>query len=64
MKKIFVTIAEFLENGGKIEEGRKLYEENDFGKFDYQFSIPDNYILSDIAKTWYHVEIHCTPHYV
>lgn len=26
MKKIFITIAEFLESGGKLEAGRDIYD--------------------------------------
>ncbi len=32
MKKIFVTVAEFLENGGKILKGRELFAEDLFSK--------------------------------
>lgn len=65
-KKIYVTVAEFLENGGELEIGRKLYEPSAecFGDTVYSFSIPDrDYRISDIGKHHYLLEIDCTPIY-
>lgn len=65
-KKIYVTVAEFLENGGELKVGRKLYEPSIecFGDFIYCFSIPDrDYRISDMGKYNYHVEIDCNPIY-
>lgn len=74
MKKVFVTVAEFLENGGQLAEGRdvyvmirgeirfdgkiKLYHD---GNWHYDDQVNTEY--SELAYDDY-VQIDCTPHYV
>lgn len=66
MKKIFVTVAEFLENGGKLysENGgmRKVFHEDGMH---VRFGDKDLYRQVVEANTNdYYVQIECTPHYV
>lgn len=68
MKKIFVTVTEFLENGGELNNGRAIYGESGgyFGEFRgfNSFNVP----IIGIARrpTSIHhiyVEIECSPIY-
>ncbi len=78
MKTIFVTVTEFLNNGGIIETGRTLHKNiinNDFqeiGTFDFAEQIPVSYMVT--VSNWngttfqmladiVYVEIEVTPIY-
>lgn len=78
MKKIFVTVAEFLENGGKLEHERPLYRANEFGYGYDNIGYFDDTVNTNKATTiWisngefngsgpthlYFVQIDCTPIY-
>lgn len=76
MKKIFVTVAEFLENGGKILKGRELFAEGLFSKKiqpigKYLFKDSDGYVTfekpnsdkSEDGLEYLYVQIDCTPIY-
>lgn len=61
MKKIFVTVQEFLDNGGKIQPARPIYN-----KSGIRFSCDEwfwNHYITAMPKNTY-VQIDCTPHYV
>lgn len=74
MKKIFVTVAEFLENGGELTDGRKIYDSRKtFYNGTYLRTDGDSLILN---RDWYtnaretkeltefcYIEIDCTPIY-
>lgn len=65
MKKIYVTIAEFIENGGEIAIGRKVYEQSQDGQwYMSSFNMPyEDYKFSSLAKENYYVQIDCQPIY-
>lgn len=70
MKTIYVTVAEFLENGGELEVGRAIYNSTGssygcFTEFDYNYEgvyIDDDceYSFSNLDV---YVKIPCTPIY-
>lgn len=64
MKTIYVTVAEFLENGGEIKppKMRQLY-----GKNGIRFDILDSDLYTSIIKNDandYYVAIECEPKYI
>lgn len=72
MKTIYVTVAEFLENGGQLIPGRKIYNQYDFLSGEYRRnSLTDKtkfIIETDHGDTYGHfaddkVEVECTPIY-
>ena len=76
MKNIFVTVAEFLENGGYIELGRDIYTQDiGYTKVGYFLELGDSaglfYYTSIMQSGTIHRETHrryvqvpCTPHYI
>ncbi len=63
-KIIYVPVDEFEENGGIVCEGRRVFEKNDNGLFEYSFTAPSkDYLMSAFAKSYYYVQIQCTPIY-
>ncbi len=77
MKSIFVTVQEFINNGGELNQLRALYHQQadgdfkEIGWFDKNVQIPAPYciIVSKSNGTFQslievvHVEIECTPIY-
>jgi len=76
MKNIFVTITEFLENGGKLEIGRQLFSDNVFNKEiepvgTYLFTDSEDYVVYNKSNNehnedgfdYLYVQINCTPIY-
>lgn len=63
MKTIFVTVAEFLENGGELKWGRQIYDSNDLTGYEKAFVWDDNISLSNDGKNNCSVEIECKPIY-
>lgn len=63
MKKIFVSVGEFVANGGELKEDRLIFYDTysghqvagTFGNIKYNIERNDNF---------YYVQIDCTPHYV
>lgn len=71
MKTLFVTVAEFLENGGSLDDKMTIYNDNKFplGKWiatvnDTTQVKRDNHPKCIRKNTILFVEINCTPHYV
>lgn len=71
MKKIFVTVKEFRENGGELKEGRKIFMDNignkAAGLFMYNHKELRDVIVVDgfnLPTSHVYVQIDCTPHYV
>lgn len=68
MKKIFVTVAKFLENGGDLKSGTILYANDKFttiGRFESFNSNGNLCVLGyTMLKSYTFVKIDCTPHYV
>lgn len=76
MKKIFVTVAEFLDNGGILRHGRDIYAHqvgyakigtfemigDDLDLFYYKSNITGESTHRETKNRY--VEIDCTPHYV
>lgn len=71
MKKIFVTVAEFLENGGELKLGRSIYGVNNYqvGEYDGKSDEEDMIRIRQVNRSFpvfsnmYYVKIPCTPHY-
>lgn len=63
MKKMYVTVAEFLDNGGNIEKDRLVFYPSYSG---YQVSGTFGNIKYNIDQNnnFYYVEIDATPHYI
>jgi hypothetical protein len=66
MKTIYVTVAEFLENGGELTPGRKIFSATGIfrGKVKEE---TDKYIVCEngeyLSNMIYFVQIECTPIY-
>lgn len=76
MKKIFITVAEFLENGGELEQNREIYVKHRNGEIRIEGKVSTyydgSYFYDDEAHSEYleldnphefFVEIDCTPIY-
>lgn len=64
MKKIFVTVAEFLENGGEIKENRKLYYFDSIeNRYNQQFIAACDNPKFDDNRHHIYVQIECEPLY-
>jgi len=68
MKKIFVTVAEFLENGGKLEIGRAIYHPQGsyIGMMSEQWITKPMIVIDcdDYSNDNVSVKIDCQPIYV
>lgn len=76
MKKIFVTVAEFLENGGELKVGRLIFGEDLSSRKLVPFGelldvTNDDFVIyknnaghnDEDGDEYLYVQIDCTPHY-
>lgn len=61
MKTTYITVAEFLENGGELEEGRQIFDGEDAENYYFgAFVWDDNTSLTNAGKTSLYVKVECT----
>ncbi len=72
MKKIFVTVAEFEENGGILKDGRDIYNGGLVAQYQFNHEKEDDYKIfvsnginsGTVGRDNAYVQINCTPHYI
>lgn len=76
MKTIYVTIAEFLENGGELKDGREIFNTIKgglTGSYEFNSEFENEYNIWVISSNGrqgtvgcdsYYVAIECTPIYI